>query len=69
MSQVVTTRLTALVSAVVLLFAGAATAVEAEDRVVGSMLMAAGFIILGAWVTLEVIAQHHRSEKDSSKEE
>jgi hypothetical protein len=55
------TRLLSLISAVVLLFSGATTAVQAGDRVVGSMLMAAGLIVLGAWVALEV----HHETRDS----
>jgi hypothetical protein len=55
------TRLLSLISAVVLLFSGATTAVQAGDRVVGSMLMAAGLIVLGSWVALEV----HHETRDS----
>jgi hypothetical protein len=51
-------RLISLISAVLLLFSGAATAVTAGDRVVGSMLIAAGLIVLGVWVALEV--EHER---------
>jgi hypothetical protein len=53
-------RLISLFSAVVLLFAGAETAVKADDRVVGSMLMTAGLIVLGAWIALEVAAEWPR---------
>jgi hypothetical protein len=48
-------RIVSLVSAVALLLTGAVTAVEAGDRVVGSMLMAAGMTVLGVWIALEVM--------------
>ena len=50
-------RLISLISAVLLLFSGATTAVQADDRVVGSMLMTAGMIVLGVWIALEVMAE------------
>jgi hypothetical protein len=61
-------RLISLFSAVLLLFAGAETAVKADDRVVGSMLMAAGLIVLGAWIALEVTAEWPRRKQDEDED-
>jgi len=62
-------RITSLVSAVVLLFTGAVTAVEAGDRVVGGMLMAAGLVVLGVWVALEVMSHRKPSKKADEDED
>jgi hypothetical protein len=64
-NDMTTARLTSLVSAVLLLFTGAATAVQADDRVVGGMLMAAGLIVLGVWIALEVMAFVERDRTSS----
>jgi len=50
----VRSRLVPLLSAVTLLFSGAVTATGAGDRVVGSMLIAVGMIVLGVWIAIEV---------------
>lgn len=56
-------RLISLLSAVALLFSGAFTAVKENDRVVGAMLMAAGLIVLGAWIVLEVRYEMHQEDE------
>ena len=60
-------RLSSIAVIFLLIFSGAWTAAERGDRVVGSMLIAAGLIVLGAWLAGEV-RRIIREEEDQTME-
>lgn len=55
-----TDRLPALLATVALLLGGV---VEADNEGLSAALFSAGFIVLGAWLAMEV--RHHRQRKES----
>lgn len=59
-----TARLPTLISAAALLIGGT---VEASDAGLSAALFSAGFIMLGAWLTLEIQA-HRRKRKEVTDE-
>ena len=63
------TRFVSLISAVVLLFSGAATAAQEGDRDIGSMMMAAALVLLGVWVALEVLHEMGRDGDDNDNDD
>ena len=63
------TRLPLLVVVLLLVLAGAwAYLQDGQDQVAGA-LIAAALVILGAWLAVEVIAEHHRMHNDSREPE
>ena len=58
-----------LVVVLVLLLAGAAEYVRADEDRAGTALIAAGLIVLGAWLSLEAVAIHQRMHDHDHDEE
>ena len=62
------TRVPLLALVIVLLLGGGITYIREGENSGATALVAAGLVVLGALVAVEVIAWHHRMHKDDGEE-